>query len=69
MNIVYGAYNNNPCLYFISADTIILLFLLEAAKLNFPTNEKNDLQVAWSVKEWLKHSGTRIHGQNKSTQK
>jgi trans-aconitate methyltransferase len=33
---------------------------LEAAKHNFPTNQKSDLIVANAVKEWLKHGPTRI---------
>ncbi|VEN63567.1 unnamed protein product [Callosobruchus maculatus] len=35
--------------------------VLEAAKLNFPAHEKNDMKVAWAVKEWLKHSSTRMN--------
>ncbi|CAG9818141.1 unnamed protein product [Phaedon cochleariae] len=45
--------------------TTTMDIILEAAKLNFPANEKNDLQVAWAVKEWIKHSATRLNQNNK----
>ncbi|KAJ8966724.1 hypothetical protein NQ314_003341 [Rhamnusium bicolor] len=38
----------------------------QAAKLNFPANEKNDMQVAWAIKEWLKHLAARINQANKN---
>ncbi|KAJ8941911.1 hypothetical protein NQ314_010256 [Rhamnusium bicolor] len=47
-------------------NTTTINIVLEAAKLNFPANEKNYMQVAWAIKEWLKHSAARINQANKN---
>ncbi|KAJ8940120.1 hypothetical protein NQ318_009834 [Aromia moschata] len=39
---------------------IFFCICIDDVNLNFPTNKNNDLANAWSVKERLKHSATRI---------
>jgi hypothetical protein len=47
----------------------LLLFLAEAAKVNFPSSEKNDLVVANSVKLWLKFAKARMMNSHKKLAK
>jgi hypothetical protein len=48
---------------------VTLLFLAEAAKVNFPSSEKNDLVVANSVKLWLKFAKARMMNSHKKLAK
>ncbi|XP_064215864.1 uncharacterized protein LOC135267914 [Tribolium castaneum] len=45
--------------------TPVMSVIYEAAKVNFPRGEKNDLVVANSVKLWLKFAKTRITNSHK----
>ncbi|KAJ8939912.1 hypothetical protein NQ314_010951 [Rhamnusium bicolor] len=47
-------------------NTRIMAIIYEAAKLNFPVSERNDLVVANSVKDWLKYAKARLSEKKKS---
>ncbi|KAJ8928686.1 hypothetical protein NQ314_018696, partial [Rhamnusium bicolor] len=46
-------------------NTRIMAIIYDAAKLNFPISERNDLVVANSVKDWLKYTKARLSGKKK----
>ncbi|CAH1367295.1 unnamed protein product [Tenebrio molitor] len=49
--------------------TTVMNVIYEAAKVNFPSSEKNDLVVANSVKLWLKFAKARMMNSHKKLAK